>query len=98
MVDTILLPVCDINLDRERLAAEGGFSLMVYFPEFVPETSRIEAAWEALSCLSLPGGIVITGMGSADAERFDRKKPPAFSRLGDVRRNGFRAIAYEKAE
>ena len=95
-----IVPAADMFLDRERLAASlagaGGFSLIAFFPETIPETDRREADWEALSLLAAADGIVIAGMTSAEAERFDKKKPKAFIRLGDIKRNGFRALAYQK--
>ncbi|MDR0290374.1 MAG: hypothetical protein LBI06_05505, partial [Treponema sp.] len=39
-------------------------------------------------------GIFLAAFGSSDAERFDRKKPAGFSRMGSIKRNGFRALAY----
>jgi hypothetical protein len=83
----------DIFLDQERLAVNEGFALIAFFPETVPETDRQEADWEALAGLIAPGGIAIVGMSSAEAERFDRKKLPVFSRLGEIKRKGFRALA-----
>jgi hypothetical protein len=56
----------------------------------VPDT------WEGLASLCAPGGIVIAAMASAEAERFDRKKHPVFTRLGDIKRKGFRALAYQR--
>ena len=79
-----------------------GCDLVAFFPETIPmnrsqTADSRETAWEGLGRLCAEGGIVIAAMGSSDAERFDRKKDPAFVRLGDVRRNGFRAIAYRKS-
>ena len=82
-----------------------GFALIAFFPEAVPETDRHQAAWDGLSYLAAgnedagderPGGIVIAAMSSTEAERFDRKKPAAFARLGEVKRRGFRALAYRR--
>ena len=90
-----IIPIADIFLDRERLtlAAEdqSSFALIALFPEMVTDT-----IWEGLASLAATGGIVIAGMTSTEAERFDRKKPPSFSRMGDIRRKGFRALAYRK--
>jgi hypothetical protein len=52
--------------------------------------------WEALPPLIASGGEFIAGFGSTDAERFDRKKPAGFTRLGDIKRKGFRALAYKR--
>ena len=99
-----IVAAADIFLDRERLAAAGKhnnedgevFSLIAFFPVQVPESKRGEEDWEGLSCLTAKNGIVIAAMSSAEAERFDRKKPPLFIRMGDIKRKGFRALAYRK--
>jgi len=96
----IIIPAVDIFLDRERItsvcSSGKGFFFIAYFPEIVPETDRREDAWEGLSQLCAEGGIVIAGMSSSDSERYDRKKSAAFSRLGEIKRKGFRAFAYKK--
>ena len=85
-----IIPAADISLDRQRIEAAGRFALIAFFPEKSPET-----AWQGLSGLAAPGGIIIAGMSSVQAERFDRKKPPLLHRLGDLKRKGFRALAYQ---
>jgi len=98
-ISPAIIPCADIFLERERLAADGkNFSFIAFFPETVPETSRQETDWEALSLLCAPGGMVFAGMSSMEAERFDRKKPVVFVRAGDVKRKGFRAMAYLKRQ
>jgi hypothetical protein len=98
---SVIVPSGDLFFDREKLrpnAADGRpFSLIAAFPEPVPQTDRNAAFWEGLAALCGPGSIVILGFSSAEAERFDRKKPPLFGRLGDIRRSGFRALAYRRA-
>jgi len=93
-ISSSIIPAADIFLDRKRLADAGGdgFNFITYLPETVPDS---KAAWEGMSCLAVPGCIVIAGMTSAEAERFDRKKPSAWRRMGDVKRNGFRAMMYQ---
>jgi hypothetical protein len=97
---SVIVPAADLFFDREKImagTAEGrAFSLIAAFPEAVPQTDRIAAFWEGLAALSGPGSIVILGLSSAEAERFDRKKPPLFGRLGGIRRSGFRALAYKR--
>ena len=68
--------------------------LIAYFPDTIPETNTANAAWESLTLLAAAHCIVITGMSSAEAERFDKRKPPAWHRMGDIKRKGFRAMAY----
>ena len=89
----------DIYLDKEILlekCGETGFSLIAYFPEIVPGTKFAETSWESFETLLEPGSIVIIAMASSEAETFDRKKTNAFTRLGDIKRKGFRACAYCK--
>ncbi|MCL2374636.1 MAG: class I SAM-dependent methyltransferase [Treponema sp.] len=87
-----IIPAADIFSDRARIAAAagGGFELTGFFPE-----KAADAAWEGLTHLAAPGGFIIASMASAEAERFDRKKPPRWRRLGDIKRKGFRALAYQ---
>jgi len=107
LASPVIIPSADIFLDRERLGeaanvqgmkSGSGFDFIAYFPEIVPETNRDQAAWEGLTLLAQPGCIVISGMNSAEAERFDRKKPPEWNRLGDIKRKGFRALAYSRKQ
>jgi hypothetical protein len=99
-IEPSIVPAADILLDSGRIRAAGGtgegFGLIAFFPETVPESDRREAQWEGFGRLAAPGGIVIAGMASAEAERFDRKKLPDFTRAGDIKRKGFRAMAYRK--
>jgi hypothetical protein len=101
------IPAADLFLDRERLAGAGNsagtdspqepllrYSLIAAFPEAVPRTERIFPFWGGLGFLAAPGALVIMGLNSSEAERLDRKKPKNFTRLGGLRRGGFRALAY----
>jgi precorrin-6B methylase 2 len=81
--------------------AEGRvFDFIAAFPELPPqsplasEPNQPGALWEALPPLLAPGGVFVAGFSSTDAERFDRKKPAGFTRLGDIKRKGFRALGY----
>ena len=94
--DAAVIPSADIFLDRERLAPdEKGYGFIAFFPEIISKTDRHEANWLGLKELLLPGGIVIAGIGSGEAERFDKKKLSGFTRMGDIKRKGFRALAYK---
>ncbi|MDR2053998.1 MAG: methyltransferase [Treponema sp.] len=89
----------DIAISRADLALPGGggYGLAVLFPELVPGTGRIAAYWEGLAALLAENGIVIAALNAFAAEKFDRGKnagPARFTRLGDFRRGGFRALAY----
>ena len=84
------IPLADISLDRERLVAAAPFALTAFFPQTLNAD-----AWQGLAALSASDGIVITSAPSTEAERFDRKKPAGWLRLGDIKRQGFRALAYQ---
>ncbi|MDR2633359.1 MAG: methyltransferase [Treponema sp.] len=89
----------DLSINREALAAalepEGRtYELILGFPRFVPQTDRIIPLWEGLRALLSPGAMVIMALPASEAERFDRKKPSGFNRLGDCKRKGFRALGY----
>ena len=99
--DVRVIPAADLFLDRERLAGAGDsrapstrYSLIAAFPGAVPLADRALPLWEGLVFLAAPGALVILGAGSSEAERLDRKKPKNFTRLGSVKRGGFRALAY----
>jgi SAM-dependent methyltransferase len=96
--DPAVFPILDPDLDREALGnfAPGGWGLIAAFPDLVPQTSRIGAYWEGFAALAAPGGTLIISLASTLAERFDRLKPRGFSRLGDLKRRGFRALGYQK--
>ena len=94
-----VIPVADIFLDRAKLAAPpgGSYTLLVFIPDPVSETDRLEASWTALGDLAAPGAILIAAMKATEADRFDRKKPSPWQRLGNLKRQGHRALAYRKA-
>ncbi|GHV87234.1 hypothetical protein AGMMS50255_5300 [Spirochaetia bacterium] len=79
-------------------------SFIAAFPETVPGTERFTQLWEDLAQMLLPGGTALIALPSSEAEKFDRKKTaggpngPHFSRLGDIKRQGFRALAYRRKD
>ena len=79
-IKAALLPATGIFPDR-------GFALTAFF--------HASPFLREMGFSALPGSIVIAGMTSAEAERFDRKKPEGLHRLGDIKRKGFRAMAYQ---
>jgi hypothetical protein len=103
-----VVPAADFQLAREALLEAGGgqFAFVAAFPELLPQSSMSKAAkaandtdqpiWNSLTPLLAAGGLFIAAFSSSDAERFNRKKPPGFTRLGNVKRNGFCALAYRK--
>jgi precorrin-6B methylase 2 len=109
--EAAVVPAVDFQLGGPALceAADGRqYGCIIAFPELLPQGSRPKTAkdhqdcdqlatlWEALPPLLAEGGFFLAAFGSSDAERFDRKKPAGFSRLGGIKRNGFRALAYNK--
>jgi hypothetical protein len=94
-----IVPALDMSVSRDILLQSAGcaaFSAIVAFPELVPQTTTLESQWDGIYALLVVGGLVLVALSSSDAERFDRRKPADFVRLGDVKRKGFRAIAYQK--
>ncbi|MDR2394910.1 MAG: methyltransferase [Treponema sp.] len=90
----------DLSVNRKTLAIalepeSRTYDLILGFPQFVPQTDRIIPLWEGLRELLSPGGMGIIALPASEAERFDRKKPSGFNRLGDCKRNGFRALGYQ---
>jgi hypothetical protein len=54
------------------------------------------ALWEDLARMLRPGGNALIALPSSEAEKFDRKKTEGFTRMGDIKRQGFRALAYRR--
>jgi hypothetical protein len=97
------ISAADLCIDSEKILqatgmqdASSGFSFAAVFPKAVPQTDRVSAFWEALNNVCLPGAVIIIGASSHEAERFDRAKPKGFTRLGNIRQKGFRALSYRK--
>ncbi|MDR0568428.1 MAG: methyltransferase [Spirochaetaceae bacterium] len=88
--------IVDLETHRDVLVREKGYDFIAGFPETVPQTDRLRAHWDGLESLLSSEGVAVLSFPSAEAERFDRKKPKSFARIGDVKRNGFRALAYRK--
>ncbi|MDR2433807.1 MAG: methyltransferase [Treponema sp.] len=99
-----VVPAVDLALGAEVLlaAAGGPYRFIAAFPELlaqsaVPkETDQLASLWDALASLLTGGCVFVAAFSSTEAERFDRKKPAGFTRLGDIKRKGFRALAYER--
>jgi len=103
------VPAVDLQLGKDPLLEAGGgqFSFIAAFPELLPQNSmsktakasqdadQLTAIWNSLLPLLAEGGLFLAAFSSSDAERFDRKKPTGFTRLGSVKRNGFCALAYK---
>ena len=98
-----VVPVADLRLGGVALLeATGGkkYACLAAFPELLPQSSlpkgtdQLAALWDSVPPLLAVGGILLVALASSDAERFDRRKPSGFTRLGGVKRGGFRALAY----
>jgi len=80
--------------------SEQAYASIAAFPALLPQSSlpkgtdQLAAIWDAVPPLLAEGGVFLATFSSSDAERFDRKKPAGFTRLGNVKRNGFRALGY----
>jgi hypothetical protein len=101
--EAVVVPAVDLRLGETALReAAGGrpYGCIAAFPELLPQSSlpkgadQLAAIWDAVPPLLAGGGVFLITFSSSDAERFDRKKPAGFTRLGSVKRNGFRALAY----
>ncbi|MDR2096687.1 MAG: methyltransferase [Treponema sp.] len=87
---------CPQPAEAERAELPPAYDLVVTFPVPVPMTDRHALCREALTRLLNPGGIAVAGMSVSEARRFDRLKIENCSRLGELKRNGFCALAYIK--
>ena len=104
----VIVPAADLHLGSGALlaAAPHKYALIAAFPELLPQSAlpkakegrppadQLASLWDSLPPLLAEGGTFLAAFGSSDAERFDRKKPQGYSRLGSIKRNGFRALAY----
>jgi hypothetical protein len=85
----------------------AAYRFIAAFPEPVPQTRRYGEIWKALEALLLPGGAALLSLPATEAERFNRNKPEGegkspgeggFVCLGDLKRQGFRAMAFRKEQ
>lgn len=76
----------------------GTFALVASFPEAVPRADRHADSWKAAAELLAPGGLLLLSAPSSEAGRFDKEKPGTFARAGDLKRDGWRALAYRRTE
>jgi hypothetical protein len=105
----LIVPAVDLQLGKSALMeaiGEQQYAFIAAFPELLPQSSlpktkksnpgrdQLAALWDALPPLLTNRGIFLAAFTSSEAERFDRKKPQGFTRLGSIKRNGFRAVAY----
>ncbi len=90
-------PAADLGLCAPALEAGfGRFDLVASFPDVVPRTDRFADWWEGAAHLTADGGRFLVALSSTDAARFDKLKTAAFARAGDLKRDGFRAMAYRR--
>ncbi|MCL2193664.1 MAG: hypothetical protein FWB78_09745, partial [Treponema sp.] len=105
--DISIVPAADLRLGKAALlnaTGERRYASVLAFPELLPQSSlpkgtdQLATLWASVPSLLMKGGILLVTFASSDAERFDRKKPAGFIRLGGIKRDGFRALAYRLAE
>ncbi|MCL2833321.1 MAG: methyltransferase [Treponema sp.] len=94
--DVRAVPSADLLLDQGllKINTKSCYTFMAIFPELVPVTDRLGALWEGIKDLLAPGGLVIISLASADAEKLLRKKPQGFAAAADIKRSGYRAMAF----
>lgn len=90
-------PAVDLAF-RSGGAADGTFALVASFPETVPRVDRNADSWKTAAGLLAPGGLLVVSAPSAEAGRFDKEKPGTFSRAGELKRDGWRALAYRRTD
>ncbi len=96
---SVLVPAIDPELslgDLRKAAGGTGYPLLFLFPEAVPKTERWQAYWIGLEGLMGTGSIFCIGLTATEADRFDRIKRSGFQRLADIKRQGYRVLAYQK--
>lgn len=77
-------------------AGKGPFTLLFLFPNVVPKTNRWNAYWSGLDTLMAKESIAVIGLTATEGERFDKSKAKGFQRLGEIKRQGYRVLAYQK--
>jgi hypothetical protein len=96
-----IFPTVDVGFNQHKIENLFGDDdsprLIITFPESIPTIDRFGAIWDGLFHLLRSGDIAITGFTSSEADRFDKIKPKGFSRMNDVKRDGFRVIAYKRS-
>jgi hypothetical protein len=90
----VTIPSVDPGFSRDALLGGGKYRLIAAFPEWIPGTEGRNAYWEGMAELLEPGGTALAALPSSEASGFDRGKGRSFIRLGDLKRKGFRALAY----
>ena len=100
-----ILPVMDIYHEREKIKLNfteltgekwgNGFNFIAFLPS--PHHNE-NTAWDGINDLAAPGSLILTCLPSSMADRFNKKKKRGFSRIGEIKRAGYRAMAYSKGE
>jgi hypothetical protein len=99
----VIVPAVDLPLAGSALQSaidSQPYGSIIAFPDLLPQSSlpkgidQLAVLWDALPPLLADGGIFLAAFDSSSAERFDRKKPAGFTRMGSIKRKGFRALAY----
>ena len=93
---TTIIPAVGLGLEQLNIREANRYDFISFFPATSTEANLAESVWQATEELMASGGILIAGMSSMEAERFGRKKTQSFVRLADIKRAGFRALAWQK--
>jgi hypothetical protein len=88
-----ILPCADLSQDAAEIGENGPFDFIAAFPGNIAAHGNV-AFWEGLTALAAPNAVIIVSLPSVIGERFDKFKPKRFTRLGELKRDGFRAMAY----
>lgn len=87
------LSASDLHIPLKARGREKA-DLFFSFPEPVPQTNRWADLWRGYSEFLKAGGILVVSGTAVDMERLDKLRPPLFTRRSDIKRSGFRSIAY----
>ena len=75
---------------------EGGFDLVVEFPDPVPEFDWIGPLWDRAARTAAPGAAFVMVSRPTEAGRFDRRKPSGWTRAFERKRDGFSGLVYRR--
>jgi 16S rRNA G1207 methylase RsmC len=95
-----IFPSIDVGYNHHQIENLFGDDktprLIIAFPESIPTIDRFAAMWEGLHALLRSGDIALIGFSSTEANNFDKIKPKGFSRMQEIKRDGFRVMAYQR--
>jgi 16S rRNA G1207 methylase RsmC len=99
-VQSKTFPIVDVGFNQHEiehlLGDDENPRLIITFPESIPMVERFSAIWDGLAVPLRAGDIAIAGFTATESDRFDKIKPKGFSRMQEIKRDGFRVIAYKR--